>query len=282
MEIASFNKGNTYSNDTRKGLYDGIERDLKAIWNEVAGFDLHKGYYLAFRKNEDGSWGEDFAATIKVDEAYLESHIRRRNEQIEKWLEIPALKALKKEGELSRYPTHTCSIFQIEASHGSRWNEKCKLVVGPDYGFDVFTPKALAEEPDLHPVHKAYSYLQDGKYKQLKTDKPYRLFKHYVQLFFETLKDVEAGYNKAEELAKPHADYLAKLESFEAVCEKLNDKIHSQLNPDAKPEHYRRTYVEAREDRIYLSNCVLNSEENIDVASQILELIDKLKFAKQS
>jgi hypothetical protein len=293
VEVSSFSMANTKSVEVRKGLYDAIERDLKAIWNEAVGFDLHEGYYLHFNKNEDGSWKTDLHVSIRQDDAYWESHLRKSNKDIEDWCTISEVERLHDKGIVSTFPCHLCSIFNIEPEVGDRWSKKTKLSVGTEYGAHHYTTnearaaKRNGSDEEFCPKHNSYSAFKQIKgsqeygHNQIKTDKAYRLFKYYVVQFFARIAELKAGYEQAKALAEPHSEYLYKLKVLENKQNELNEALWAEFNPDAKPDAYKREYVSIGNERIWLNDIELQSRDNIDVTTQILDLISKLKFKKQ-
>jgi hypothetical protein len=292
VEVSSFSMANTKSVEVRKGLYDSIERDLKAIWNEAVGFDLNEGYYLHFNKNDDGSWKTEFHVSIRQDDAYWESHLSKANKNIEDWCSIKEVEDLFEKSIIARFPCHLCAIFSIEPEVGDRWSKKTKLSVGTDYGAHHYTTNSAREamrngsDEEFCPRHNSYSAfkqlkgLQEYGYNQIKTDKAYRLFKFYVLQFFARIAELKAGYEKAKALAEPHSDYLKKLSDLEGKQRELNLALWEKLNPNAKPDAYKREHINVGNERIWLQGVELHSRENIDITSQILDLVAKLKFSK--
>ncbi len=292
VEVSSFSMANTKSVEARKALYDSIERDLKAIWNEAVGFDLNEGYYLHFKKNEDGSWMTDLNVSIRQDDAYWESHLRKFNKDIENWCSVKEVENLYDNSIVANFPCQLCPIFSIEPEVGDRWSKKTKLSVGTDYGAHHYTTNEArnamrnGSDDEFCPKHNSYSAFKQIKgsqeygYNQIKTDKAYRLFKYYVVQFFARIAELKAGYEKAKALAEPHSEYLYKLKALENKQNELNVALWDKFNPDAKPDAYKRDYVNVGNERIWLRSIDLQSRENIDITSQILDLVAKLKFSK--
>lgn len=292
VEVASFSMANTKLVDSRKGLYDSIERDLKAIFREAVGFDLNEGYYLHFNKNEDGSWKTDLHVCIRQDDAYWKSHLQPMNQAIESWCVVPEVEALHDKGIIAKFPCHLCSIFSIEPEVGDRWSKKTKLAVGTEYGAHHYTTNSAREamrngsDEEYCPRHNSYSAFKQVKgsqeyaYNQIKTEKAYRLFKFYVVQFFARIAELKSGYEKAKVLAEPHNGYLKKLSDFEAKQKQLNNDLYDKFNPDAKPDAYKSERISIGNERIWVRNVELHSPENIDITSQILDLVSKLKFTK--
>jgi hypothetical protein len=290
VEVASFSMANTKTVETRKGLYDSIERDLKAIFREVAGFDLNEGYYLKFNKNEDGSWKTDLHVSIDADEAFYRSHLQAKNADLDRWLAIKEVEGLHDKSLIANYPCHLCSVFSIEAEVGDRWSKKTKLSVGCEYGAHHYTTNAQREAlrkgdaEDLAPTYRAYSTFKEikGQYAHnlIKLDKAYKMFKYYVVQFFARLQELNDGYEFAKAYVQPHSEYLSKLRAFEVKHKELNNALFDKFNPNAEPNAYKSERINIGNERIWVRNVQLHSAENIDVTTQILELISKLKFDK--
>lgn len=293
VEVNSFSMANTKSVETRKALYDSIERDLKAIFREAAaGFDLNEGYYLRFNKNDDGSWKTDLHVSIRQDDAYWESTLSPRNKDIENWCAIPEIEHMHDKGRIANYPCHIPAVFSIEAEVGDRWSKKTKLGVGNEYGAHYYVTNAnrasmaLGKDSEYCPRMNSYSSFKQVKgsqeyaYNQIKLDKAYRLFKFYVQQFFARIKEINEGYELAKAKAEPHNDYLTKVKAFDSNLKKLNKELFDKFNPNANDRQYRPDYVTMGSERIWLMDADLQSPDNIDTAAQILELISKLNFKK--
>lgn len=290
-EVHSFSRSNTMSVEARKALYDGIERDLKAIWNEVVGFDLNEGYYLKFNKNEDGSWKTDLSVSIDADEAFWESDLRPKNKNIEQWCSIKEVEDLFEKSIVANFPARLCPIFEIEAESGDRWSKKAKLRVGAEYGSHHYKTNAQREamrngsDEDVAPTYRAYSSFKEikGKYEhnQIKLDKAYKMFKYYVVQFFARIEELKAGYEKAKVIAFPHNNYLNKLRELEEKRGQINERLISELQPDRKPGEYAPERVFVNSDTVRLRDAKLYSAENIDITLQILDLVEKLKFTKE-
>ena len=172
---------------------------------------------------------------------------------------------------------------------GKRWDSKSKLHVGAGYGNHHFLPKVdeCRDIKDSCPTHSAYSAFKATKnknneyaYNQIKTEKAYRLFKYYVQQFYARLKEIEAGYEKGKALAEPHQEYLSKLDVLSAKQKDINDRLWEELNPDAHTDCYKSETISVGDARIWLNHVELNSPENIDVTSKILDLVGQLKYRK--
>jgi len=293
VEVNSFSMVNTKSVESRKALYDSIERDLKAIFSEVTGFDLSEGYYLHFNKNDDGSWKTDLHVSIRQDDAYWESTLRPRNNDLENWCILPEVEHLHDKGRIANYPCHLCSIFSIEAEVGDRWSKKTKLSVGTEYGAHHYitnenrdamkngSDKEYCPRLNSYSAFKQIKGSQEYGYNQIKLDKAYRLFKFYVQQFYARIKEISEGYSLAKAKAEPHNEYLSKVKAFDSNLKQLNKQLFDKFNPEANDRQYRPDYVTIGSERIWLMNADLQSPDNIDIAAQILELISKLKFKKE-
>lgn len=288
-EVHAFSQANLKSVESRKALYDALERDLKAIFRESAkGFDLNEGYYLHFNKNEDGSWKTDFNVSIRQDDEFWQANYGPKNQEINSWVTIPAIEKLHEKGIVSAFPSHLCAIFSIEAEIGPRWQLKSKLSVGQEYGqhhYCTEADRAQKRNGDWQlPKFNSYSQYKQVKGSQeyahslIKTNKAYVVFKLYVTQFFARLDELKAGYEKAKALAEPHKQYFDKLERLKAGQTAINDALNAKFHPNAKPTHYRPEYVAIGNERIYLANADLHSAENIDITIQILELVSKLNF----
>ena len=293
VEVNSFSMANTKSVETRKALYDSIERDLKAIFREAAsGFDLNEGYYLRFNKEEDGSWKTDLHVSIRQDDTYWESTLRPRNRDIENWCAIPEIEHLHDKGRIANYPCHIPAVFSIEAEVGDRWSKKTKLGVGNEYGAHYYITAANREamknglDSEYCPRLNSYSSFKQVKgsqeyaYNQIKLDKAYRLFKFYVQQFFARIKEINEGYELAKAKAEPHMDYINKVIAFNSDLKKLNKELFDKFNPNADERQYRPDYVSIGGDRVWVMDADLQSPDNIGITAQILELVAKLKFQK--
>lgn len=288
VEVHAFSQANLKSVETRKALYDGLERDLKAIFREVTGYDLHEGYYLHFNKNDDGSWKTDFHVSIRQDDQFWKASLYPKNRELDTWVSIPAIEKLHDRGVISNFPCHLCAIFSVEAEVGERWAKKTKLSVGQEYGqhhYCTEAERAQKRNGDWElPRFNSYSQFKQVKGSQeyahtlIKTNKAYLVFKLYVAQFYARIEELKAGYEQAKAIAEPHKQYFEKLERIKARQNEINNALHNEFNPDSKPEQYRPEYVNIGNERIYVANADLQSVENIDITAQILELVSKLKF----
>ena len=256
----------------------------------MTGYDLHEGYYLHFNKNDDGSWKTDLHVTIRQDEEFWKESLYPKNREIDAWASVAEVEKLYDKGIVSNFPCHIQPIFSIEAEVGERWNKKSKLGVGNEYGQHYYLTQedleAKRREGYQLPKFNSYSQFKQVKGSQeyahslIKTSKAYLAFKFYVCKFYARIEELKAGYEKAKAIAEPHKAYLDKLAYIKNRQDEINEALHNEFCPDAKPEHYKPEYVNIGNERIYLGNANLQSPENIDITIQILELASKLKFKK--
>jgi len=289
VEVHAFTQANLKTTETRKALYDGLERDLKAIFREVTGFDLFEGYYLKFNKNDDGSWKTDFYVSIKEDDEYWKTNLYFKNREVDEWTAINEVEKLYDKGFVGNFPCHLQPIFGIEAE--DPWSKKSKLSIGSKYA-DHYYLTAADRQQKLQgdfslPELVSYSQLKQLKGSQecghsvIKTKKAYLVFKLYVAQFFARNEEIKAGYEKAKAIIEPHREYLAKLKNLKVRNEQINYAIHKEHNPDAEEDAYVYETIRVGSEQIWLRGCDLHSPENIDIVTQILELLGKVKFQKK-
>lgn len=290
VEVHAFSQANLKSVESRKALYDGLERDLKAIFREVTGYDLHEGYYLHFNKNDDGSWKTDFYASIRQDDEFWKASLNPKNRELDTWTAIPEVEKLHDKGIISNFPCHLQPIFSLEAEVGDRWQKKSKLSLGQEYGqhhYCTEADRAQKRNGDWElPKFNSYSQFKQVKGSQeyahslIKTNKAYLIFKLYVAQFYARIEELKAGYEKAKAIAEPHKEYLDKLNRIKVRQNEINLAIHNEFNPDSKPEEWVRERVRFGGETIWLRGVNLEDDKNIDISLQILELLSKLKFNK--
>jgi hypothetical protein len=230
---------------------------------------------------------------IREDEAFWKSTLYPKNRELDSWAVIKEVEDLHDKSIIGNFPCHLGPIFSIEAETGDRWSKKTKLSAGCEYGSHHYLTNEQREEArktgranDFTPRYNAYSSFKQIKgshqyeYNQVKTDKAYKLFKIYVAQFFTRIAELKEGYEKAKAIVVPHSEYLYKLANLKAKNDELNLFLHDQLNPDASPDSYRQEQVRLGGEVIWFRDCDLNSPENIDITTQIHDLISKLKFNK--